>query len=140
MPILNGSAAPHAAKKRKLDQFRDDLQSEGSEMEDGNSNESSSLGGTSGEIANRPGATSRATRQNGVRRNEKSSSDNALLLSGGMGKSAMMTLQVNELLSEVRPDYEKQLSQLESTLHKLKETVESIPEVAPITTIESVRC
>jgi U3 small nucleolar RNA-associated protein 22 len=139
MPILNGSATSQAAKKRKLDQFRDDPQLESSEMDGGSSDESSSLGGTFGEIANRPGATSRATRQNGVRRNEKSSSDNALLLSGGMGKSAMMTLQVNELLSEVRPDYEKQLSQLESTLHKLKEIVESIPEVAPMTAIEAER-
>ena len=137
MPILNGSATPHAAKKRKLDQLRDDPQLEGSEMDGGSSNESSSLGDALGETANKPGATSRTTRQNGVRRNEKSSSDNALLLSGGVGKSAMMTLQVNELLSEVRPDYEKQLSQLESALQKLKEIVESISEVAPMTAIEA---
>src|SRR5436305_1827887 len=31
MPILNGSATPHAAKKRKLEQLRDDPQLEGSE-------------------------------------------------------------------------------------------------------------
>src|SRR5256885_9497638 len=137
MAILNGSAAPHAGKKRKLDQFRDDPQLEGSEMDGGSSDQSSSLGGAFGGIANRPGTTSRATKQNGVGGNEKSSSDHGLFLSGGMGKTTMMTLQVIELLSEVRPNYEKQLSQLESTLHRLKEIVESIPEVAPMTAIEA---
>ena len=137
MPILNGSATPHAAKKRKLDQLRDDLQLEGSEMDCDSSEESSNLGDALEGTANKPGAIPRTTRQNGVKRSEKSRLDNILLSSGGMGKSAMMTLQVNELLSEIRPDYEKQLSQLESTLHKLKEIIESIPEVAPMTAIEA---
>jgi U3 small nucleolar RNA-associated protein 22 len=138
MPILKGSATPHAAKKRKLDQFRDDPQLEDSEMGGGSSSdESPNLVDVFEETANEPEQTSQTTRQNRVKRNEKWGSDNAMLSSGGIGKSAMLTLQVNELLLEIRPDYEKQLSLLKSTLHKLKEIVESIPEVAPMTVAEA---
>lgn len=41
--------------------------------------------------------------------------------------SSIFQMQIDELLSEVRPKYEKRMVELEQTLHKIKEIVEGIP-------------
>jgi U3 small nucleolar RNA-associated protein 22 len=147
MSVLNSSNAPHAAKKRKLAQARDGSRFGEEDMNEENSDDASNLGDFPAPVQNparaadraRVGASHGTTTRNGVSRTGKSTSDSALLSSAGMGKSTMMTLQINELLSEVRPNYEKQLSQLEDTLYKLKQIIESLPDVAPMTAIEAER-
>ena len=77
------------------------------------------------------------TQTNGIRRDEKSGSDNAILSSGGMASSSIMTIQINQLLPEVRPHYEKQLAQLEASLHKLKHIIENLPDIAPLSATDA---
>ncbi|RMJ25556.1 hypothetical protein PHISP_03573 [Aspergillus sp. HF37] len=47
---------------------------------------------------------------------------------GGLYKSNFFKLQLDELLTESRPNYEKQASKLQGTLHKLKDVIERLPE------------
>ncbi|PGH16087.1 hypothetical protein AJ80_05302 [Polytolypa hystricis UAMH7299] len=52
-------------------------------------------------------------------------------LATGLYKSGFFKLQVDELLSQLRPDHDKQLSRVEATLRKLKTIIEGIPDVPP---------
>ena len=139
MSILSGSMAPLAGKKRKLAQRKDEAHFGGPTTGEDISEETLDLSELSSgaKLLANVGASHRTTTQHGFRSSEKSASDAALLSSGGMGRSAMMVLQTNELLSEVRPNYERQMFHLEDTLHKLREVIESLPDVAPMLAIEA---
>jgi U3 small nucleolar RNA-associated protein 22 len=52
----------------------------------------------------------------------------AALSAGWNYKSSMFKLQVDELLREVVPNYEKRFSGVTETLHKLKRLIEGIAE------------
>ena len=54
-----------------------------------------------------------------------------LALSSGFYKSSFFKLQMDELLSELRPNYDKQVSKTQGTLHRLKEIIEQIPNRDP---------
>jgi U3 small nucleolar RNA-associated protein 22 len=54
--------------------------------------------------------------------------DDAALYAGGIYKSSLFKLQVDELLREVAPSYEKRFGGLTETLHKLKGLIEGIEE------------
>lgn len=147
MSILNGTMAPHAGKKRKLAQREEESHLSEPDMSEDVSEEASSLDKLPSEVkplargadSVNVGASHRTATRHGVLSSERSTSDTALLSSGGMGGSAMMTLQINELLSEVRPNYERHLSNLEDALHKLKQVIESLPDVAPMLAVEAER-
>ena len=47
----------------------------------------------------------------------------------GMYKSSMYKLQVDEMLDEVRPDYERRMSAVDNLLRDLKAVIESLPEI-----------
>lgn len=54
-----------------------------------------------------------------------------LALASGFYKSSFFKLQMDELLTELRPNYDKQVSKIQETLHKLKEVVERLPDREP---------
>ena|SRR5438046_10488378 len=54
------------------------------------------------------------------------------LLAGDMYTSSKFVLQLDEMLAEVRPDYEKRLAPMESVLRKLKDIIEQLPDVEPL--------
>jgi U3 small nucleolar RNA-associated protein 22 len=54
--------------------------------------------------------------------------DDAALHAGALYKSSLFKLQVDELLREVTPKYEKRFGGLTEALHKLKGLVEGIEE------------
>lgn len=58
--------------------------------------------------------------------------EDAALYAGGFYKSSLFKLQVDELLHEVAPNYEKRFSGLTDDLHKLKVLIEEIEERAPL--------
>ncbi|KAI5292446.1 hypothetical protein KEM55_007789, partial [Ascosphaera atra] len=62
-----------------------------------------------------------------------------LALASGLYKSNLFKLQADELLSQLRPDHDKQLSRVEKPLRRLKEIIESIPEIGPKTVQEAVK-
>lgn len=59
-------------------------------------------------------------------------SNEQLMAANTAGSSSMMTLQINDLLGEIRPDYDKLMSRLEQTLHRLQKIIRDLPDVAPM--------
>lgn len=60
-----------------------------------------------------------------------------LAMASGFYKSNFFKLQMDELLDGLRPNYDKQTSKLQETLHKVKEIIENIPEKLPRTVSEA---
>ncbi|KAF9887124.1 hypothetical protein FE257_010499 [Aspergillus nanangensis] len=60
-----------------------------------------------------------------------------LALASGFCKSSFFKLQLDELLSSSRPNYDKQTSKLQDTLHKLKDVIERLPERPPKPALEA---
>ncbi|KKZ62074.1 hypothetical protein EMCG_03437 [[Emmonsia] crescens] len=79
--------------------------------------------------------------RNGVKGTEIRSRSNAptaeLAVASGMFKSNVFKLQVDELVSELRPDHDKLLSRVEKPLRKLKSIIEKIPDIPPKTVSEA---
>ncbi|KAE9369461.1 pre-rRNA processing protein-like protein Utp22 [Stipitochalara longipes BDJ] len=65
--------------------------------------------------------------------------DDAALYSGGLYKSSLFKLQVDELLREVAPNYEKRFGGLTKTLHKLKGLIEDIEEHDALSIAEATK-
>lgn len=111
------SMAPPAHKKRRVEtqngaQISNGLNSDGSSR--ASSEEES---GAAGEDK-RPQARA-------ISRNENR--NGPLLSTSGGANSSMLQLQIDELLSKVRPDYERRMVKAENALRKLKGIVERIP-------------
>ncbi|KAL4894352.1 Nrap protein [Aspergillus ambiguus] len=60
-----------------------------------------------------------------------------LALASGFYKSSFFKLQLDELLSDSRPNYDKHISKLQDVLHKLKDAIESLPERSPQPILEA---
>jgi U3 small nucleolar RNA-associated protein 22 len=54
--------------------------------------------------------------------------DESALYAGGLYKSSMFKLQIDEMLAEVQPNYEKRLRGADEALHKLKSIIEAIED------------
>lgn len=53
--------------------------------------------------------------------------DSSALYAGDLYKSSIFKMQVDEMLAEVRPDYEKRLGPVDGALRRLKTLIEEIP-------------
>lgn len=130
----------HLAKRRKL------ASPNGNEsVEEGDRNDapgSRSSGNSNGnkeaaEAGKVPGESGRKdTRSTGSKSNLASASAE-LAFASGLYKSGFFKLQVDELLTELRPNYERQLSKIQGTLHRLKDIIEAIPDRNPKTSLEA---
>ncbi|OAX81037.1 hypothetical protein ACJ72_04623 [Emergomyces africanus] len=73
--------------------------------------------------------------RNGVKGTESRSRSDAptaeLAVASGVFKSNVFKLQVDELLSQLRPAHDKLLSRVEKPLRKLKSIIEKIPDIPP---------
>ena len=54
--------------------------------------------------------------------------DNDAIYAGGLYKSSMFKLQVDEMLAEVQPNYEKRASVIDDALRRLKGLIEGIED------------
>lgn len=63
-----------------------------------------------------------------IRPKRRQDEDGTAIYAGGSYKSSMFKLQVDELLSEVQPNYEKRLEGVDVALRKLKDLIESIED------------
>ncbi|KAJ5819680.1 hypothetical protein N7474_005271 [Penicillium riverlandense] len=54
-----------------------------------------------------------------------------LAMASGFYKSSFFKLQMDELLSGLRPNYENRVSKLQEALHKVKDAIENLPEKPP---------
>ncbi|KAL4951340.1 Nrap protein [Aspergillus filifer] len=62
-----------------------------------------------------------------------------MALANGLYKSSLFKLQLDELIAESRPNYERQLATLKDTLHGLKDLIECLPERTAKQPIEAER-
>lgn len=116
--------AVHPSKRRKLEHSSSDEGSQdGMEIEEGDRMESAEED-SGEEDANlnhkNPGAK------------KASQIDYEALYAGGLYKSSMFRLQIDEMLAEERPNYEKFSSTIEAALAKIKAIIEAIPEREPL--------
>ncbi|EKD15098.1 uncharacterized protein L3040_003701 [Drepanopeziza brunnea f. sp. 'multigermtubi'] len=65
--------------------------------------------------------------------------DDSAIFAGGMYKSSLFKLQVDELLAEVRPNYEKRLCGVDELLRKLKGLIEGIEARAAVSVPEATK-
>ena len=54
-----------------------------------------------------------------------------LAMASGFYKSSFFKLQMDDLLAGLRPNYSKQLSKVQETLHQIKTAIEGLPERSP---------
>jgi U3 small nucleolar RNA-associated protein 22 len=55
-----------------------------------------------------------------------------LAVASGQFKSNIFKLQIDELLAQLRPDHEKQLSRVQGALRRLKDIIEAIPDTSAL--------
>ncbi|PWY65042.1 Nrap protein [Aspergillus heteromorphus CBS 117.55] len=67
----------------------------------------------------------------------KNDSSAELARASGFYKSSFFKLQMDELLSELRPNYDKQILRLQETLHQLKTVIECLPDRPPKLALEA---
>ncbi|KKK15657.1 hypothetical protein P175DRAFT_0505341 [Aspergillus ochraceoroseus IBT 24754] len=109
----------HTAKRRRLSPSPEDISSNSSANR--SHNKSSSHSSKHADIS-----TSGA-----MAKQVKNARSAEVALANGFYKSSFFKLQMDELLSESRPNYDKQLAKLKDVLHNLKDTIERIPERSP---------
>ncbi|RAQ44003.1 pre-rRNA processing protein Utp22 [Aspergillus flavus] len=82
-------------------------------------------------------ARNESSSMDGLIRRKKSDRSAELALASGVYKSNLFKLQLDELLTESRPNYDKHVSKLQDTLHRLKEVIDNIPERPPKPAVEA---
>ncbi|CBF82672.1 hypothetical protein AN3455.2 [Aspergillus nidulans FGSC A4] len=112
----------HTIKRRRL-----------SESPGGSSRTGTSAVSEQDSSANRPvkAAASSSLKHEGSSkppRHTRSGAIKEMALANGLYKSSFFKLQLDELITESRPSYDKQLSTIKDTLHELKDLIESMPE------------
>ena len=104
--------APHAVKKRKI--------SHSSGVESPGALEAS----TAESSVSEAGLASMESRSTSI--HARPSTDTAIAYN-----TTIFQMQMEELISEVQPEYEKRMHRLEKVLRRLKEVIEKIPSQAP---------
>ncbi|ODM18328.1 hypothetical protein SI65_06199 [Aspergillus cristatus] len=103
----------HSAKRRKISPSPENGQNGNDQVASKNANKN---------------ASSITTSTNKRGKNDRTAE---LALASGFYKSSFFKLQMDELLTELRPNYDKQVSKIQGTLHKLKEIIERVPDREP---------
>jgi hypothetical protein len=117
-PSILYTMSPQSPKRRKLDHEYDEAAS-ASENGGGSSEESDDSASESAHDAT-------TINQKRPRPSQTQHTDESALYSGGLYKSSMFKLQVDQMLSEVRPNYEKRLGGVDQALHKLNSLIDGI--------------
>ena len=120
----------HTVKRRKITPPPED----GQEQKPASSS-NSNTNGTNGQ--NTPQEASRNDHSTSTNRRANSDRTAELALASGFYKSSFFKLQMDELFTELRPNYDKQVSKIQGTLHKLKEVIEKIPDCAPKSALDA---
>jgi U3 small nucleolar RNA-associated protein 22 len=121
--------APLTTKRRKLEHTSEDEETvsvrsdnQESEIESGSEDEE-------GSAQEENAARSKPANVPAKRRHDD---QDAALYAGGMYKSSMFKLQVDEMLTEIRPNYEKRARAIKDALHQLKNSIEGIEDRGPL--------
>ncbi|KAJ5198397.1 uncharacterized protein N7498_007514 [Penicillium cinerascens] len=117
----------HTVKRRKLSPSPD-ANSQPHTKSSGNPAPTSSKEGSEKTPAARKNDHSTKSQAGGRGKDERSAE---LAMASGFYKSSFFKLQMDELLTGLRPNYDKRISKLQETLHKVKHAIETLPEHPP---------
>lgn len=121
--------APISSKRRKLDHSGVELGSESSKIIMENTGER----GQSSSDAEEDEIDSKITSKQPNRRPKQQQSTNeSALYAGGMFKSSIFKLQIDEMLTEVQPNYQKRMAWVDDALHRLHAIIGTIEEREPL--------
>lgn len=124
-----------SSKRRKLEHSSSDEDSQGrTDAEDSEKYRESSI---SGEEEEEEEDTTAKHKAPGVRQTARS--NNEALYSGAQYKSSLFKLQIDSMLDEIRPNYEKYSSTINGALGKVKTLIEGIPESEPLGISEATK-
>ncbi|PQE32444.1 pre-rRNA processing utp22 protein [Rutstroemia sp. NJR-2017a WRK4] len=128
--------APLTTKRRKLEHTSDDEETasvrsdnQESEIESGSEDEE-------GSAQEENAARSKPPNVPAKRRHDD---QDAALYAGGIYKSSMFKLQVDEMLAEIRPNYEKRAGAIKDALHQLKNSIEGIEDRGPLSIPDAIK-
>lgn len=125
MNTKNTTMAVPPLKRRKLEHSSSDEESEdgvGMEVDDGTDSE---------EEESKEVEDAKSNRKN-LPTKKASQVEYEAMYAGGLYKSSMFKLQIDEMLAEERPNYEKLSSAIEGALTKVKAVIEAIPDREPL--------
>jgi len=106
--------APLPFKRRKLAHLKPDVES------------SDSFIGEHNDVSETSESDDLSMSKRVSRPTHKPKVDEGALYTGGLYKSSMFKLQIDELLAEVRPNYGKRSAGLDEALHRLNGLIEAI--------------
>jgi len=113
--------APISPKRRKLHHNNDEADSASEGFESGGD-----------DVGSQSSADERTTtaplKQMQARAKHVKDIDESALYSGGLYKSNMFKLQIDEMLAQVQPNYEKRMPGVNEALHRLKSLIEAIED------------
>ena len=115
--------APLPSKRRKLEHTPSDKSMNEDQSENHIDQQSSAESADEAAISQ--------LKQAPLRQKHTQAIDDAALYAGRSYKSSLFKLQVDELLAEVQPNYEKRLSRVNEALRKLKTSLEGIEDREP---------
>jgi U3 small nucleolar RNA-associated protein 22 len=115
----------HPVKRRKLSPSPDATSSSYTKS----SNNSALTGSKVGSEKAAPRKNDHSTKPQASRGKDERSAE--LAMASGFYKSSFFKLQMDELLTGLRPNYDKRISKLQDTLHKVKGAIENLPENPP---------
>ena len=115
--------APHTIKKRKLTQ---------PELKLSESSESVSSSGDSVREHSQDKGLKKVYQRSAWGRKTSLVNQPSVLHTNGSNNTNMFNIQLDELLTEVKPNYQKRMRKLKSALHKLKSVIENIPPRGPL--------
>ncbi|ESZ96681.1 hypothetical protein SBOR_2940 [Sclerotinia borealis F-4128] len=128
--------APLTTKRRKLEHTSDD---EAPQLQDSKVDIGDIGAGSVGkESSSQDVDAVRSTLKHPPAKRQHNDQD-AALYAGGLYKSSMFKLQVDELLNEVRPNYEKRAAGIKSSLHQLKNAIEGIEDRGPLSIPDAIK-
>ena len=120
----NDKMGPSSSKRRKLGHQSDDSDVANGENK---SDESGTASQSSSDDESMPN-TRTTSKHPFTRPNYVQNTNEGALYAGGMYKSSMFKLQVDEMLAEVKPNFEKQMGWVDDALHKLNTVIGAIEE------------
>ena len=135
MSISQSGLGPRAPKRRKLSHSSASSGSDSAESAErdidhnGHLEENEHDGGPVTGTRQKLSAVSRASTE---KRQGNGGLQSQVLAYGGMGRSSLMTLQIDDLLSSVRPKYENLVHELEESLNELKRIINDLGEFGPL--------
>jgi U3 small nucleolar RNA-associated protein 22 len=131
--LANARMSAHAVKRRKLSPSPTNNAS-ATQSKSSNGATSKEIDEQQAHISARKNDNSAKTKSAHRAKDERTAE---LAMASGFYKSGFFKLQVDELVSGLRVNYDKRISKVQDTLHKVKGAIEGLPEISPKSIVDA---